>query len=91
MKNKYAIRVALWMMGLALSVTPRTAGLMLNEEIGDLIDAMEAEAFALVSGGVRFFGDRIAVDLAIVTSDQFRSEDGFPFLPWVDFPVLFGK
>ncbi|MBN1466621.1 hypothetical protein JXA02_12750 [candidate division KSB1 bacterium] len=49
------------------------------------------DTFALLSGGIRFFSDRIAVDLAIITSDQFWQGEGFPFLPWVDFAVLFGK
>ena len=49
------------------------------------------ESVALLSGGVRFFGDRIAVDLAFLTSPEFFGEGGFPFLPWVDFAVVFGK
>jgi hypothetical protein len=49
------------------------------------------ETVTILSGGVRFFGDRIAVDLAFLTSPDFFGEGGFPFLPWVDFAVVFGK
>lgn len=46
----------------------------------------------ILSGGIRFFGDRIAVDLAFLTSPEAFAEDGdFPFLPWVDFSITFGK
>lgn len=46
----------------------------------------------ILSGGVRFFGDRIAVDLALLTAPEAFAEGGeFPFLPWVDFSVVFGK
>ena len=43
------------------------------------------------SGGVRFFGDKIAVDLAMVSTGELLSSGGFPFFPWVDFAVSFGK
>ncbi|RPH89482.1 MAG: hypothetical protein EHM72_03290 [Calditrichaeota bacterium] len=43
------------------------------------------------SGGVRFFGERLAVDLALLTVDEMLHENGFPFIPWVDFSVFFGK
>lgn len=47
---------------------------------------------SFLSGGVRFFGDRIAVDLAFITSpDFFTGTEGFPFIPWVDFAIIFGK
>lgn len=46
----------------------------------------------LLSGGIRFFGERLAADIALVTSPEFLDADGgFPFLPWVDFAVSFGK
>ncbi|MDZ7265799.1 MAG: hypothetical protein ONB48_00500 [candidate division KSB1 bacterium] len=50
------------------------------------------EPRVLFSGGVRFFGERLAVDLALFSSEEFFEEDiGFPFVPWVDFSVFFGK
>lgn len=50
-----------------------------------------AEAL-LVSGGVRFFGDRVAVDLSLFTAPAILDElDGFPFLPWVGFAYNFGR
>lgn len=46
----------------------------------------------LFSGGVRFFGEKLAVDLALLsTQDLFDSDVGFPFVPWVDFSVFFGR
>ncbi len=44
------------------------------------------------SGGVRFFGDQIAVDLALFR--PFGSGDdwaGFPFVPYVGFAYNFGR
>lgn len=41
--------------------------------------------------GIRFFGERLAVDLGLITSEEAFSEGGFPFLPWVDFSVFFRK
>lgn len=50
------------------------------------------EPQVLFSGGVRFFGERLAVDLALFSSEEFFEEDsGFPFVPWVDFSVFFGR
>ncbi len=50
------------------------------------------DGFTLLSGGLRFFGDRIAVDLAFLTAKDFwENADGFPFIPYVDFSVMFGK
>ncbi|MDQ7052832.1 MAG: hypothetical protein Q9P14_08060 [candidate division KSB1 bacterium] len=48
------------------------------------------DATLLFSGGVRFFGRRLAVDLALIGSDEFSAEEGFPLVPWVDFSVFFG-
>lgn len=45
----------------------------------------------IFSGGVRFFGDRLAVDLALLTTEDAFGGGGFPFMPWVDFSVFFGK
>ncbi|MBN1482684.1 hypothetical protein EH223_11890 [candidate division KSB1 bacterium] len=50
------------------------------------------EGATVLSAGIRFFGDRIAVDLAFLTSPEaFAESEGFPFLPWVDFSITFGK
>jgi len=49
------------------------------------------ESVSLFSGGVRFFGDKLAVDLALFTATEAWSEGGFPFFPWVDFSVFWGK
>jgi hypothetical protein len=48
------------------------------------------EDLFLFSGGVRFFGEKLAVDLALVGSSE-SFDQGFPFVPWVDFSVFFGK
>ena len=50
-----------------------------------------SEMTLLSSTGVRFFGERLAVDLGLVTSEEAFGEGGFPFFPWVDFSVFFGK
>ena len=45
----------------------------------------------LMSGGVRFFGERIAADLAMVTFPALFSDiEGFPFFPWIGFAYNFG-
>jgi hypothetical protein len=49
------------------------------------------ETTFLFSGGVRFFNDRLAVDLALVGSEELLQAEGFPFVPWVDFSVFFGE
>ncbi|NUM78245.1 hypothetical protein HUU40_28120, partial [candidate division KSB1 bacterium] len=50
------------------------------------------EPQVLFSGGVRFFGERLAVDLALFSSEEFfEADSGFPFVPWVDFSVFFGR
>jgi hypothetical protein len=49
------------------------------------------ETFTALSGGVRFFGDRLAVDLALITMIEAWGDNGFPFMPWVDFSVFWGK
>ena len=45
----------------------------------------------LFSGGIRFFGERLAVDLAFISSKEAFRAGGFPFIPWVDFSVFLGK
>lgn len=49
------------------------------------------DSFTLFSGGIRFFGDRLAVDLALFTTSAFWKAGGFPFLPWVDFSFFWGE
>jgi hypothetical protein len=47
---------------------------------------------AVLSLGVRFFGERIAVDLAFITAASILDDaNGWPFIPWVDFAVNFGN
>ncbi len=51
----------------------------------------EDDVFLTVSGGIRFFGPRLAADLALITgSGLWDSLDGFPFLPFVGFAYNFG-
>lgn len=40
---------------------------------------------ALLSAGVRFFGDRLAADLGLFTSPAAWGDVDFPFVPWVGF------
>ena len=47
--------------------------------------------FGLFSGGVRFFGERLSVDLALIAVRELLEENGFPFIPYVDFAVFFGR
>ena len=52
----------------------------------------EGESGQLISGGLRFFGDRLAADLALITSPQIVDDiDGFPFFPFVSFAYNFGR
>lgn len=50
------------------------------------------DSILILSGGVRFFGERLAADIGFFTSPEaFDDNNGFPFVPWVDFAVSFGK
>lgn len=50
------------------------------------------EAGMLVSGGIRFFGDRLAADIGLVTLTSVLNDDiGFPFIPWLGFAYNFGE
>ena len=50
------------------------------------------EDAVVVSGGIRFFGERIAADFALATVPAALDEtDGFPFLPWIGFAYNFGR
>lgn len=37
----------------------------------------------LLSGGVRFFGEQLAADVALLTAPAAFDEEGFPFFPWL--------
>ena len=46
----------------------------------------------VVTGGIRFFGDRLAADLALITAPTVLDEmEGWPFLPWLGFAYNFGN
>ena len=45
----------------------------------------------ILSGGVRFFGDQLAADLAFFTVPAAWDEGGFPFFPWLGFAYNFGR
>lgn len=49
-----------------------------------------SDALLLYSGGIRFFGERLAVDFALVGSSEGLG-GGFPFIPWVDFSYILGR
>jgi hypothetical protein len=49
------------------------------------------DAPTVFSAGVRFFGEKLAVDLALITAKEAFEGEGFPFLPYVDFSVFMGK
>ena len=52
----------------------------------------QSGAGLIVSGGIRFFGDRLAADLALVTASEILSEGGgFPFVPWLGFAYNYGR
>lgn len=43
--------------------------------------------FVMFSGGIRFFGESLAVDFGLITWNELLSDGGFPFVPWIDFAV----
>lgn len=46
----------------------------------------------LVSGGIRFFGERLAADLALMAVPEAIDDmEGFPFVPFVGFAYNFGR
>lgn len=49
-----------------------------------------AENLAIVSGGIRFIGDRLAGDFGLFTSPEVITEGGLPFFPWLSFAYNFG-
>jgi hypothetical protein len=48
------------------------------------------EKYHLISLGLRFFGERLAADFALMKALG-TDENGFPFAPWVGFAFNFGK
>jgi hypothetical protein len=50
----------------------------------------EGEAEIVFSGGIRFFGDRLSADFALISASSIIGEGvGFPFLPWIGFATTF--
>lgn len=49
------------------------------------------DSIILFSGGVRFFGERLAADFALFSSPELIGEGGFPFIPWIGFSYNFGR
>ncbi|MFQ5709369.1 MAG: hypothetical protein ACE5HO_18070 [bacterium] len=49
------------------------------------------DGLAILSGGFRFIGDRLTVDLGFFAAPQLSDGDGFPLLPWLGFSLNFGK
>jgi hypothetical protein len=45
----------------------------------------------VISGGVRFFGERMTFDLSLFTHSDALDEGGFPFLPFLSIVRHFGK
>ncbi len=45
----------------------------------------------ILSGGVRFIGERLSADLALFTVPAAFGEGGFPFFPWLGFAYSFGS
>lgn len=49
------------------------------------------DSLLLISGGIRLMGENLTADFALFTSPEFLDADGFPFIPYLDFAVSFGK
>jgi hypothetical protein len=45
---------------------------------------------ALISFGIRFFGDNLSADFGLITSTK-ADFSGFPFVPWLGFSYNFGR
>ena len=45
----------------------------------------------LLSGGIRFFGENLAADFALIFPLTGEGIEGFPFLPWIGFAYNFGS
>ncbi len=46
---------------------------------------------AVLSFGVRFFGENLSADFGLYYAATGESTEGFPFLPWIGFSYAFGK
>ncbi|MBU1678332.1 MAG: hypothetical protein KKD86_05675 [Bacteroidetes bacterium] len=44
---------------------------------------------SIISFGIRFFGDYLAADFALITTSEGFENDGFPFIPWIGFAYNF--
>jgi hypothetical protein len=52
----------------------------------------DVDAGVFLSGGIRFFGERLSADLGLVTNTEvFADSGGFPFFPWLGFAYNFGR
>jgi len=50
------------------------------------------DSLLLISGGIRLIGENLTADFALWTSPEFLDEGvGFPFIPYLNFAVSFGK
>ncbi len=58
---------------------------------GPCTETEEMSYEVLLSAGLRYLGERIAVDFALWTSPGAIGEDVFPFLPWVGLVYNFGR
>ena len=51
----------------------------------------EVEDGVVISGGIRFIGERLAADFALFTMPALLDDaEGFPFIPWISFAYNFG-
>ena len=50
-----------------------------------------ADMDPIFSGGIRFFGDQLSADIALVTTSELIKTGGFPFVPMVAASVFFGR
>ncbi len=54
--------------------------------------AGNGESALVVSGGLRFIGDRLTVGLGLWTIPELINDfEGFPLIPWLDFSLNFGR
>ncbi len=51
---------------------------------------LEGDSPKVFSGGIRFFGERMAVDLAFFSVAEMWEGGTWPLIPWVDFSILLG-
>jgi hypothetical protein len=49
------------------------------------------EGGVLVSGGLRFFGDKLAADIGLLTFPVLLEDSDFFFIPWLGFAYNFGR